>query len=322
MIRFRVIKCYDSSSPLSNSIPVSDVTLSMKRHILLFLLPLLWVTSLRAQSDTLAHALLWEISGNGLKQSSYLFGTIHMIPKDQYDLPDHILARLAQSDRLVLELDMDKATNIFAQLGMIPKMMMPDGIRIRDLVSSEDYLLVQKAIADAGLPNGMIERVKPLFLSALLDPEMGKAAEAESYDLNLYRLAKSNDIKHSGLESVREQMAAFDAIALEDQAQMLVDQLKGGEADGESGFTNLVAAYKSEDLNQLAASMEEEAEGDFLDVLLYNRNRNWIPIMAKMMKKEQVFFGVGAGHLAGDKGVVRLLEKEGYRLRPIPVFSR
>ena len=294
----------------------------MKRHILLFLLPLLWVTSLRAQSDTLAHALLWEISGNGLKQSSYLFGTIHMIPKDQYDLPDHILARLAQSDRLVLELDMDKATNIFAQLGMIPKMMMPDGIRIRDLVSSEDYLLVQKAIADAGLPNCMIERVKPLFLSALLDPEMGKAAEAESYDLNLYRLAKSNDIKHSGLESVREQMAAFDAIALEDQAQMLVDQLKGGEADGESGFTDLVAAYKSEDLNQLAASMEEEAEGDFLDVLLYNRNRNWIPIMTKMMKKEQVFFGVGAGHLAGDKGVVRLLEKEGYRLRPIPVFSR
>ncbi len=288
---------------------------------ILFILWIFGAISFQASAqttDTLAHALLWEISGNGLEQSSYLFGTIHMIPKEDYDLPDRLLARLAQSDRLVLELDMDKATNIFAQLGMIPKMLMPDGIRIGDLVSTEDYLLVQQAIEKAGLPSKMIERVKPLFLSALLDPEMGKAAEAESYDLNLYHLAKANDIKHSGLESIKEQMAAFDAISLEDQAQMLVDQLKGEE--GKGGFTDLVSAYKSENLNQLASSMEAEAEGDFLDVLLYNRNRNWIPIMTKMMKKERVFFGVGAGHLAGTQGVVRLLEAEGYILKPIPVF--
>ena len=178
----------------------------------------------------------------------------------------------------------------------------------------------QEAIQKAGLPNGMIERVKPLFLSALLDPEMGKAAEAESYDLNLYRLATGNGIRHSGLESIKEQMAAFDAISLEDQAQILVDQLKGGDETDEGGFSDLVAAYKSEDLNQLAASMEAEAEGDFLDVLLYDRNQKWIPLMAKMMKKERVFFGVGAGHLAGAKGVVRLLEAEGYILKPVPVF--
>jgi len=294
---------------------------TMKRILVLLWLCTAFLSRATAQStDTLAHALLWEISGNGLKQSSYLFGTIHMIPKDQYDLPDHVLARLAQSDRLVLELDMDKATNVFSQLGLIPKMLMPDGIRIGDLVSSEDYQLVQEAIQKAGLPNGMIERVKPLFLSALLDPEMGKAAEAESYDLNLYRLATGNGIRHSGLESIKEQMAAFDAISLEDQAQMLVDQLKGGDETDEGGFSDLVAAYKSEDLNQLAASMEAEAEGDFLDVLLYDRNQKWIPLMAKMMKKERVFFGVGAGHLAGAKGVVRLLEAEGYILKPVPVF--
>ncbi|MCB0694322.1 MAG: TraB/GumN family protein [Saprospiraceae bacterium] len=216
----------------------------MKRILVLLWLCTAFLSRATAQStDTLAHALLWEISGNGLKQSSYLFGTIHMIPKDQYDLPDHVLARLAQSDRLVLELDMDKATNVFSQLGLIPKMLMPDGIRIGDLVSSEDYQLVQEAIQKAGLPNGMIERVKPLFLSALLDPEMGKAAEAESYDLNLYRLATGNGIRHSGLESIKEQMAAFDAISLEDQAQMLVDQLKGGDETDEGGFSDLVAAY-------------------------------------------------------------------------------
>lgn len=273
-----------------------------------------------AQADTLAHALLWEISGNGLNQSSYLFGTIHMIPEEQYDLPDHVLARLAQSDRLVLELDMDKATNLFSQLGMIPKMLMPDGIRISDLVSSSDYLLVQQAIEQSGLPSGMIERVKPLFLSALLDPQMGQASKSQSYDLNLYQLAKGNDIKHSGLESVKDQLAAFDAISLEDQAQMLVDQLKGETEEGSGGYTDLVSEYKSENLNQLAAIMEAEAKGDFLEVLLYSRNRKWIPIMSKLMKKERIFFGVGAGHLAGELGVVRLLETQGYRLKPIPVF--
>ncbi|MBK7344936.1 MAG: TraB/GumN family protein [Saprospiraceae bacterium] len=292
----------------------------MRRIFLLFLLPFFWMESGVAQADTLAHALLWEISGNGLNQSSYLFGTIHMIPEEQYDLPDHVLARLAQSDRLVLELDMDKATNLFSQLGMIPQMLMPDGIRISDLVSSSDYLLVQQAIEQSGLPSGMIERVKPLFLSALLDPQMGQASKSQSYDLNLYQLAKGNDIKHSGLESVKDQLAAFDAISLEDQAQMLVDQLKGETEEGSGGYTDLVSEYKSENLNQLAAIMEAEAKGDFLEVLLYSRNRKWIPIMSKLMKKERVFFGVGAGHLAGELGVVRLLETQGYRLKPIPVF--
>jgi uncharacterized protein len=36
-----------------------------------------------------------------------------------------------------------------------------------------------------------------------------------------------------------------------------------------------------------------------------------------MMTEKQTFFAVGAGHLGGEKGVVSLLIKEGYKLKPL-----
>jgi uncharacterized protein YbaP (TraB family) len=53
------------------------------------------------------------------------------------------------------------------------------------------------------------------------------------------------------------------------------------------------------------------------ELLLDRRNRNWIPIMESAMKKSSTFFAVGAGHLAGSQGVLELLRKQGYKVKPI-----
>jgi hypothetical protein len=50
---------------------------------------------------------------------------------------------------------------------------------------------------------------------------------------------------------------------------------------------------------------------------LDDRNKKWIPKMMEMMKKDKVFFAVGAGHLCGTNGLIALLQEEGYTLKAI-----
>lgn len=297
----------------------------MKRILLSALSVLFLVFPLIGQhsKDTLANALLWEISGPGITESSWLFGTIHLISEDSFELPDRLLARLSKADRLVLELNMDEATNPMTQLSLLPKMMMPDGIKLRDLLVEADYNLVMERLETMGLPGFLMEGIKPLFLSALIDPTMAPGGGGvESYDMTLYDLAKKNDIKHSGLESIEDQLAAFDAVPLEDQANMLVGQLREN-ADSTMQMDNLVRFYKQENITALQAIMDEQKDMDagMMESLLYGRNRRWIPIMQTMMTNERVFFAVGAGHLAGEEGVIRLLQKQGFKVSPIPVFN-
>lgn len=277
-------------------------------------------------TDTLQNALMWEITSDKSEHTSYLFGTIHIIPASMFSLPESITGRLHRANRLVLELDMDQASDPMAIFALMPKMMMPDGTTLRDLLSEEDYTLVIDELQKMGLPGMMVEGIKPLFLSALMDPSMNATDGMASYDMSLYEFAKKHEIAHSGLETIDEQLAAFDRIPLADQAKMLVDQFKASQGEGTEGMDmqKLFEHYLAEDLTGLMAMMDDqsEMEGDAMDHLLDKRNQTWIPRIEAMISKESVFIGVGAGHLAGDQGVIQLMRQAGYHLTPVRVFQR
>ena len=84
-------------------------------------------------------------------------------------------------------------------------------------------------------------------------------------------------------------------------------------------FNEMVRLYKAQKLQDLAVYISEESEdfGEFEEILLFKRNESWIPIMQEMMSDMPTFFAVGAGHLGGKRGVIDLLEKEGYTLTPL-----
>ena len=278
-------------------------------------------------TDSLQNALMWEITSDKSEHTSYLFGTIHIIPASMFSLPETITGRLDRAARLVLELDMDQASDPMTMFALMPKMMMPTGTTLRDLLSEVDYTLVIDALNKMGLPGMMVEGIKPLFLSALMDPSMGGGMEGmASYDMSLYEYAKKKEIAHSGLETIDEQLAAFDRIPLADQAKMLADQLKAGQGEGDEGMNmqKLFELYLKEDLIGLMSLMDDQSDmgSDAMDHLLDKRNQTWIPRIEAMISKESVFIGVGAGHLAGDQGVIQLMRQAGYRLTPVRVFQR
>ena len=267
-------------------------------------------------------ALLWKITGSGMSKPSYLYGTIHIISKKDFSVSPELEKALKKSKKIAFEIDMKEMTSLSTQFSLITKAFMKNGTNLKDLLEPEDYSFVAKKMQERGLPVTMFGRLKPMFLSMMLsneeegvnlmDPEM------TSVEMELYDIAKKNKTPSAGLETVAYQMSIFDAIPYEVQAEMLVEGLRNVEAGGNE-LEVMMQMYRDKDINGMQSIISEEGGGmaEYEDKLLNDRNENWIPEMMKMMKKDPVFFAVGAGHLGGAKGVIALLRKEGLKVEPV-----
>lgn len=264
-------------------------------------------------------SLVWKISGKGLKKPSYLYGTIHMIPKDEFELPGAIRESLDNVRRVTFEIDMKDMTNFRSQLSLLTKSFMAGGKTLKDLLNAEDYKLVKAKMAEKGLPGGMFERVKPMFLSTLFssDEESSAQGSITSVEMELYKMSKNRRLESAGLETAAYQMSVFDSIPYAAQAKMLVDGLRSLDTTSteEGQLDQMLRLYREQDISAMQSMIgDDDGMGQYEDLFLKKRNQNWIPIMGKMMAEKPTLFAVGAGHLGGKFGVVALLRKEGYRV--------
>ncbi|MBK9984654.1 MAG: TraB/GumN family protein [Saprospiraceae bacterium] len=273
------------------------------------------------------HALLWKIEKPGQAEPSYLFGTIHMIPKDDYFLPSGLDEAFDKSKQVVFEIDLDEMSDMGSMMGMLSNLMMKDGTTLQDLLTPQEYTEVSKYFDNMGLPMFLLSNVKPMFLSMLaevnMNPEEMQSDDIVSYEMNLYDRAQKAKKEVGGLETMQYQMSLFDSISYKDQALMLLDAIKGTNTDTDM-YDQTVELYKHQDIEamiEMATEPKPGEDGNFENVLINNRNKNWIPIMSKMMKNGPVFFAVGAGHLAGENGVLSLLKKQGYKVTPVSVYK-
>lgn len=268
------------------------------------------------------NSLLWKIEGKKLDQPSYLYGTIHMIESQDFFLPDGTLSAVDASSRLVFEIDMTEMSDMSGATELMKSAFMKDNLTLKDLLSADEYSMVNDHFTKMGLPLFLFERMKPMFLTVFassdFDPNGLKNGSIKSYEMEFMEMATQSSKPVAGLETIEFQMSIFDSIPYENQAKMLVETVKNGDT-GSDTFKDMVDIYKKQDLDGMITMISEDEDGigDFEDVMLNNRNKNWIPVMAEMMKSETVFFAVGAGHLAGESGVIHLLRKEGYKLTPL-----
>jgi uncharacterized protein YbaP (TraB family) len=228
---------------------------------------------------------------------------------------------------MVFEIDIQEMMeDPMAQIGLFMKAFMNNGTTIRDLLSEEDYKLVKDHFEEMGLPFMIFERVKPLFLSvfasedfSMSDMDMSMSMSgSKSYEMEFLAVAEDKSMSVGGLETMEFQISMFDSIPYEMQAEMLVESIRA-EEEGEEQMDQLIAMYKDQDVEGLFAILGENDETvmEYEDMLVSGRNKNWIPVMEEMMRMEPVFFAVGAGHLGGKNGVIRLLRNAGYTVKPI-----
>jgi hypothetical protein len=258
--------------------------------------------------------LLYEITGNDLEEASYLFGTIHMIPSDEYFMPASVDSAMSRAKKLVLEIDMDDPAMMMEAAQMA---MMGGDTSIEMFVSEQDYVMLDEFFSEeVGIGMAMFKNMKPFFVYGMLAETY--LDDSKVYERELMNMASAQEKEVYGLESLEFVGGMIDQIPLKEQADMLVEAVMEYDS-GRIMFEDMITLYKAQDvegLYQFVSSEMTEYES-FEDLLLSDRNSHWIENMKPMMEEGSTFFGVGAGHLGGPNGLLILLEEEGYSIRPI-----
>ena len=142
-------------------------------------------------------------------------------------------------------------------------------------------------------------------------------------DVVLFQRAQQAGKRLYGLETIAEQLEVFEGLSLDDQVALLkdaVEQFSGIDAMN----AELLAAYRRQDLaTMLAINETAMASGDqrlareFQRRLIVNRNHRMAERMEPYLKQGKAFVAVGALHLPGEQGLIRLLEQRGYSVRAV-----
>lgn len=284
----------------------------MHKSILILLIFTAFIYKSTAQVPT-EKTLLWEVSGKGITKPSWLFGTIHLMCTEELKMPEIVEEKFNTANKLFLEVDMDDPE-------MMKDMML--GMQMKDTSTLESLMGKQFDSASAifqnktGMPLRMLNTAKPFLLIAMLYPSILQCTPV-SWESVFQKMAKEKGIEIQGLESLKDQMTIFDKIPYKVQSDMFVKTLLNIDSSKKE-FDNMLQVYKNKDINQLnILTNKEEDFGEYTDILLNDRNHNWIPVIGEQIKKMPSFFAFGAGHLGGEKGVINLLRKAGFTVKPV-----
>lgn len=262
------------------------------------------------------NTLLWEISGNGLKKPSFLFGTFHLLCKDDIHFSDQLLKAVKSCDEIYMEIDMDDPSTMLS--GMMYMNMRGD-TTLADLYTPKEYDRLKNYFSDTlKMPLMILQKAKPYFLVALLYPRMMNCSSPSGVEESLVKIAKEDKKEIQGLETVQFQASVFDSIPYKWQAQELLKNIDSFSVNKKE-FETMLGFYKNQQMDSLKTMLGKSEFGSdkYDDLLLNDRNKKWVKKLDTIMSKESVFVAVGAGHLVGEKGLINLLKKQGYKVRPL-----
>ncbi|MFL1406515.1 TraB/GumN family protein [Marinobacter sp. M1N3S26] len=293
----------------------------MKKHwlapiALLLTGTLLWTMALSAHADT----SVWKVT----KGDHYLYvgGTIHLLSKDDYPLPDGFTSAYQDSDMVVLETDIAALQTTEYQRKILMATTYSGDNSVLQHLSDDTVDLLRDYLEERNIPTAPLFRLKPGMLSMTLSVlELQQLGLTEAGVDQYFRLQALNDGKELGyLESPDQQI------------QFLVDMGKGQEDELirhtilemkqlPRDMESIRTAWRNGDTGKLAAAGLErwvDRFPDLYDMILVDRNRDWIPEIERLLGTgdiELVLFG--ALHLVGDDGVLALLEDRGYQVEQV-----
>jgi len=268
-------------------------------------------------ADTLQHTLLWKVSGNHLSRPSYLFGTMHVLCTADARLSDSLKQIIQRCEELYFEINLDDMAGMMQSMKY---MRMNDSKKLSDLLNAEDFQKVKSYFEKQGsiLPFSMLERFKPLLISSLVEESGLDCQTTNGMELVIQKEAHLRSKKINGLETAEFQASLFDSIPYERQAKDLVNYIDSVEFYKKS-TSELVDVYLRQDLNKIdeLTRTGDASMSNYIDLLLYNRNRKWVDSLNQLLPAKSLLIAVGAGHLPGENGLIHLLQKKGFILTPV-----
>jgi len=258
--------------------------------------------------------LLWRIAKTGVPDS-FAFGTIH-IADPRVTIAAPVGDALARSRTLALESGGEVANGEVFELEQFP-----DGRRLRPLIGDDAFKRVRAELTAQDVPAAVIERMKPWAAMIKVARAPPRGSEA-TLDQQLLAAASARGVKLMALEWVEEQIAAFDAVPLDTQVALLRHAI-ADQAALEAGLDATIDAWRRGDLAALAKL--NAGSHDRFSVLgrhyavltkhiIHDRNVLMHHRLVLPLRAGRVFVAVGALHLHGEKGLLALIARSGYRV--------
>ena len=272
-------------------------------------------TALPSNDPGLEHefdsGLLWQID-NGSSNPSFLFGTMHVEDPRITELPEPVMESFNNSVSLTTEalLGLEQILQAGTELLLL------DGNSLEDLIGTELYAKVSDALTAKGMLPQIASLLKPWAVAVLLTQP--QAQSGLFLDRKLYQMAQQQGKTVFGLETLQEQLQVFNTMSLDDQITLLEEALAELNMVPEI-IEQLTQAYLARDLKRLTALANEQfsqsrVQNLLKQTLLIDRNKKMAERMQSRLIEGGAFIAVGALHLSGEDGLLRLLQQMGYAL--------
>jgi uncharacterized protein YbaP (TraB family) len=267
--------------------------------------------------------LLWKITGKGLKNPSYLFGTHHLIPIQFLDSVPGLYPAFNSAKMVVSEVVLN---NLDATPAIRKAALLPDTITIRGLLNQAEYEFVNQELTNTlrmSLDN--LNKMHPSLISKLYELELYKKyehfEENTQSDTYFQLVAAKKGIPIAGLETVEQQVKLLFPENIKKETQLLVASIRNKEMLIQE-MREMNRLYREGNLDALEVlanqsnkqwNVSEEENKKLID----DRNINWVKQLPDLIKNNSCFVAVGALHLPGNKGLIKLLKNEGYKVIPV-----
>ena len=286
------------------------------RHIILFGLLFLFLTPARAQ-------LLYEISGNGAKQKSYLLATNRLVDMQFLDTIPNVFKCFNKCNKVITEFAMQDYEAIAA---LRQAAILPDSVKLSNFYSESEYEYIDNSLRiNIGMGLDKLCRMKPAYLTEMFRTELMKQwlqyNEQRSMESFFESIAAERDIPVIGLDNIGETMyMLFDREPFHWQCKELLKVIQYPENEVKQERT-IKTMYLNGRLSDIAYQVEgpdNTTSISFSDYKVYcQRNKEWVKRLKPHLTQGGCFITLNAVYLGGDKGLIEQLRAAGYRVRPV-----
>lgn len=256
---------------------------------------------------------LWRVDGGSAPV--HLIGSVHALRAEDYPLPPPFDEAIGAARVAAFEVDLEDLGR--GAVSMMGRGMLPPDTDLRAQLSDDAWRRLEPHLESSGLPQAMALRMRPWLLAltlTALELERSGFDPAHGIDRYVWNRTKAIGAERVALETVEDQIDLFSSLEGEDGEAFLLYSLEELETVTEE-MDELARDWRNGRLDHIEA-MGEEARADYPELMervIGDRNRAWLPKIVELVEGDQpVVVVVGALHLLGDDGLVKLLEAEGY----------
>jgi uncharacterized protein len=273
----------------------------------------LWTCTLPSRADTPLHSL-WELHGK--HNTVFLLGSIHVLRPGDYPLSPAVMQAYASSKSLLMEINLADMDLEQLQAEMLASAMLPEGKSLPGVLGPKRYSRAESLARDVGVELATFDQFAPWFAAeAISQVQLLQLGFQPTSGVEMYFLerARSDGKSIAGLETVHDQIALFEGLSLDAQAEYLVASLEQAH-ELPKQVDDMVHAWQRGDTAWFDDQLKSELGRDpvLYQSVLAARNRKWIPKIEALLNDDKNYLViVGTGHLVGRNSVIDLLKKDG-----------